>query len=146
MKPIEKTIEINAPKERVWDVLIKDELNRQWYAEFMEGSHAVTDWKQGSKVRFLDNDKNGILGRIVENKPYESIVIEYDGEVKNGQDDLESEAAIAMKGTQEIYKLRSENGKTILDARAEMDENFYDMMAAAWDKAAVKIKELAENN
>ncbi len=146
MKPIEKSIEINAPKERVWDVLVKDELNRQWYAEFMEGSHARTDWKQGSEVRFLDNDNNGIVGRIIENKPYESIVIEYDGEVRNGQDDLESEAAKAMKGTQEIYRLRSENGKTILDARAEMDDNYYEMMNEAWDRAAVKLKQLAENN
>ncbi len=146
MKPIEKTIEINATKEKVWDVLVKDEFNRQWYAEFSEGTRAQTDWKEGSKVRFIDNSNSGIVGRIVENKPLESIVIEYEGEVKNGLDDLESDGAKAMKGVRESYKLSEKNGLTILDAYCDMDESYYDMMKEAWDKAAVKIKQLAEKN
>ncbi|MGZ5242489.1 MAG: SRPBCC family protein [Bacteroidia bacterium] len=146
MKPIEKTIEINAPKEKVWDVLVKDELNRQWYAEFSEGSHAQTDWQEGSKVRFVDNSNNGIVGRIIESKPYESIVIEYDGEVKNGEDDLESDTAKAMKGASESYKLSSKNGLTILNARLDMDEKYHDMMNKAWDRAAVKLRQLAESH
>lgn len=146
MKAIEKTIEINAPAARVWDVLVKDELNRQWYAEFMEGSHAQTDWKLGSEARFLDNDNNGIVGRIIESNPHESIVIEYDGEVKNGEIDLESEGAKAMKGTHESYKLSSQNGATVLDVKVDMHESYYDMMNEAWDRAAAKLKQLAEAN
>jgi hypothetical protein len=35
--------------ESMWD----DSTYRQWTSAFSEGSHAVSDWKEGSKVLFL---------------------------------------------------------------------------------------------
>ena len=144
MKAIEKTLHINAPKEKVWDVLVNDKLNRIWYAEFSEGTYAETDWKAGSKVKFIDKTNNGLVGRITESKPNESLILEYEGQVLNGEEDYESDNAKAMKGGRESYKLSSENGSTQLDIRGDMDESFYEEMAGAWDKALQKIKELAE--
>lgn len=54
MKTIKKTIDIHASGEQVWKVLIEDQYNRKWFAEFGEGSHAVGDWNQ----EFIDNLTN----------------------------------------------------------------------------------------
>ena len=144
MKTIKKSIIINASKEKVWDVLVLDELNRVWYAEFAPGSHARTDWKVGSKVIFADDKDSGIIGKIIAHDTYKLLSMEYNGVLVNGMEDYESDEAKAMKGAQEIYRLSEENGVTRLDAQCDMDEGFFDMMASAWDKAMLKIKELAE--
>lgn len=143
MKTIQKTKQINAPKEKVWNVLLEDAYNRIWMAEFMEGSHAKTDWIVGHKVRFLDNNDNGLVGRIITKQPYEAIEMEYDGEVKNGQDDLDSDMARQMKGSRENYYLSEENGVTTLKIESDMDDNWIEMMSAAWDRALDKIEELS---
>lgn len=142
-KMIEKTKEIQASKDKVWNVLLEDEYNRIWMAEFMEGSHAKTDWIVGHKVRFLDNNDNGIVGRIITKQPYDIIEMEYDGEVVNGEDNLDSEMAQQMKGATEKYYLSEENGVTTLNVKVDMDATYYDMMSEAWDKAMDKIEELS---
>ncbi|MFT3795289.1 hypothetical protein [Flavobacterium sp.] len=121
----------------------KDAYNRIWMAEFMEGSHAKTDWIVGHKVRFLDNNDNGIVGRILTKQPYEAIEMEYDGEVKNGEDDLDSEMGKAMKGARENYYLSESDGVTTLKVEVDMDQQWMDMMSVAWDKALEKIEELS---
>ena len=42
------TIKIKASAEKLWDVLTKPELVKQW----QYGSDLVTDWKVGSSIRF----------------------------------------------------------------------------------------------
>ncbi|CAN5507420.1 hypothetical protein BH23BAC1_BH23BAC1_24520 [soil metagenome] len=140
---IKKSIEIDAPKEKVWEVLQEDQYTRNWYAEFKEGSHAVTDWKEGSKALFLDNEGNGMIGRIITKKPFEIISIEYDGFIMGGVEDYESEGARATKGTKETYRLSGTNGKTKLDIESDMGKDWFDSMSEAWDRALEKIKELS---
>ena len=146
MKPktILKSIEIKAKKEKIWDVLILDKYNRKWYAAFMEGTYAETDWKKGSKALFLDKERNGMIAIVEENKPYELLSLEYQGEVLKGKENYESESAKAIKGGREIYKLSEINGVTTLHISGDMTEELFDYMSASWDKALQKIKELAE--
>lgn len=56
--------EINASPEKAWDVLWREESYSKWTAPFMEGSLAETDWQEGSKILFLDPDRNGIVSQI----------------------------------------------------------------------------------
>lgn len=60
---------IDAPKEKVWQVLWNDETYPKWTAPFGEGSRAETDWKEGSKVLFLGAEGEGMVSRIAENRP-----------------------------------------------------------------------------
>ena len=46
LKMIIKDIDINASKEKVWNVLFDDATYRIWAASFMPGSYAVTDRKE----------------------------------------------------------------------------------------------------
>ncbi len=145
IKTIKKQIDINASKEKVWDVLTKDELNRIWFTEFSEGTTAKTDWQVGSKVIFIDNSGFGIIGKIIENKPGEALSIQYIGVVNNGAEDYESEEAKNIMNSLETYKLSENNGVTHLDVSSDMGEEYFEMMEAGWDRAMEKIKDLAEN-
>src|SRR5215470_13474083 len=42
------TIRLNAQANKIWDVLTKPELVKQW----QYGSDLITDWKVGSEIRF----------------------------------------------------------------------------------------------
>ena len=146
MQTIKKEIAIDAPKEIVWQVLLNDEFTRQWYEAFSPGSHAETDWQVGSKAVFTDNTCSGLVSRIVENKQYEVIAMEFEGAVDKGVEDYDSSMANAIRGGKEIYRLSEESGSTQLSIAADMDENYFEMMSAAWDKALEQLKTLAEKS
>ncbi len=145
MKVIRKSIEIEAPEKKIWDVLIQDHYSRDWMAIFSPGSHALTDWQAGSKVIFTDGSGSGIIGRIIANDPTELLSIEYDGVLTDNKEDFESEEAQVFKGAREIYRLTQKDGKTVLDIESDMTEGFFDTMSKAWDEAMPRIKYLAEN-
>jgi uncharacterized protein YndB with AHSA1/START domain len=144
VKTIHKTIDIKAPKEQVWNVLFGDSTYQIWTKEFSESSYAETDWKEGSKAVFKDNTNSGLVGRIIQSQPYDLLSIEYDGELKNGVEDFESEASQSIKGGRETYKLSEQDGATRLIVASDMDESYFDTMSEAWDRALLKVKELAE--
>jgi uncharacterized protein YndB with AHSA1/START domain len=146
MKTIKKSIEINASREKVWQVLTEDRYTKIWYSEFHEGSQAETDWQLGSKAVFKDPDGNGIVGTIIKNTPLEIITIEYSGMIMNNVEDYDSDWAKAMKGVQETYILSEKDGITTLNIECGMMDEMYDMMDGLWDKALAKFKELAEQN
>jgi hypothetical protein len=144
MKTIRKSIEINASKEKIWDILTQDQYNQEWYAIFSPGSYALTDWQPGSKVIFADNSGSGIIGSIRVHDPYELLSIEYYGVLNNHVEDFESKEAQVFKGAHEIYRLSSQDEKTILNIEVDMSDDFFDTMYKAWDKALLKIKMMAE--
>jgi uncharacterized protein YndB with AHSA1/START domain len=146
MPKIKKTIEINASKEKVWEVLTEDRYTKIWYAEFHEGSHAITDWKVGSKAVFTDGSGNGIIAKITKNDPTEILSMEYSGMLINGKEDYESEMACGVAGGSETYIMLEKEGVTTLDVEADMNDEMYDMMSGLWEKAFAKLKELAEQN
>jgi uncharacterized protein YndB with AHSA1/START domain len=143
-RTITKSIDIDATPERVWDVLLDDATYRQWTAEFMAGSYAETDWQEGSTVRFLDPSGSGLLAHIAASRHPELVDIEYDGLVADGKDDTESDHAREYRGSRETYRLTRTPSGTHLDISADMAEQYYDDMVAAWDRALAKAKALAE--
>ena len=145
-KTIKKSVNINAGSETVWDVLTNDRLTRIWYAAFSEGAHAETDWKEGSKAIFKDNAGFGLVGRVIKSMPNEVLSVEYTGVLTDGKEDYDSDLAKQVKGGREMYSITHKEGITRLDIASDMSEDSYDQMSQMWDKALVKIKQLAENS
>lgn len=142
-------VEINASKEKVWDVLFGVETYPQWTKAFSEDSKVITDWQKGSKALFLDGNDRGMVSRIAENVANEFMSIEHLGMYDNGVEDFESEHVKMWAGAKENYTLTNENGKTNLHIFMEMEETeankpMIDMFAEMWPKALAKVKELAE--
>ena len=145
-KTIYQSISIAASKEKVWNVLTEDSCLRIWYAEFSEGCHAVTDWKIGSKVLFIDNNGDGLIGKVIANTPCEILSVKYEGMMEKGKEEFDSPIAQSVKGGLETYTLSEEQGKTLLHIAGDMSADYYDFMFAAWTRALQKIKELSESN
>lgn len=136
-------MEINAPKEKVWQVLTDNNLTTIWYSAFGEGTHAETDWKLGSKALFTDNTGSGLVSKIIVNKPFESLSVEHQGIVTNGTEDYESDIAKLIKGGLENYYLTETNGITTLSIECDMSSDYYDSMSAAWEDALKILNKLA---
>lgn len=145
MKTIEKSIRIQASPEKIWEVLTLDRYTKDWYSVFSPGSYALTDWKEGSKVLFLDQSNSGMVGKVKESIPGKSLVVEFMGQILDGKEDLDSAEAQQYKGGHETYRLTEENGSTRLDITSDMDEGMFEMMSARWEKAFERMKALAEN-
>ena len=64
MTTLHYLIFINAPKEKVWDTMLKDETYREWTKPFCEGSYYRGDWSEGSKIIFLGPDPKTLIGPI----------------------------------------------------------------------------------
>jgi hypothetical protein len=143
MKKIRKSIEITAPKESVWAVLLEDAYTKDWMSHFSPGSRPKTDWIEGHKVIFTDNSGMGIVGRIAEKKPYEKLSFTYDGIVVGGEEIYDTDQARAWKGATETYTLTAKDGNTVLDIESDMEDEMFDDMAMRWESALQRISELS---
>ena len=140
-------ISIKAIKEKVWDTLWQDASYRKWTSVFSESSYAVTDnWKEGTKVLFLDAKGSGMVSTVAENKPNTYMSIKHLGEVKDGIEDTTSERVQLWNGAMENYTLIETPGGTDLKIELEgnMPDEFKDFFLNTWPKALEKVKELAE--
>ena len=146
MEKLEFTIEIDAPRNKVWDVLWADNTYREWTSVFSEGSRAETDWKKGSKVLFLDGKNHGMVSTIAENIPNEFMSFKHLGEVKDGVEDIDSAKAQGWSGALENYTLKTVNGKTALTVDMAITPEFKEMFESVFPKALEKVKTLAEKN
>jgi len=146
MEKQEFKIAIDAPREKVWNVLWTDDTYREWTSPFSAGSHAETDWKKGSKVLFLDGKGMGMVSTIAENIPNEYMSFEHRGVVKDGVEDTESEEVKKWAGAHENYTLKNVSGKTELVVDMDINDEYKDMFTEIFPKALQKVKELSEHN
>ncbi len=147
MERINFSISINAPKEKVWNVLWDETSYCKLTSVFAEGSSVVTDnWKEGSKVLFLDGKGSGMVSRVAANKPNEYMSFKHMGEVKDGVEDISSEKINSWSGSMENYTLKESGGKTELKIEMDITKDFKDFMLTTWPKALEQVKLLSENN
>jgi uncharacterized protein YndB with AHSA1/START domain len=144
MKKKEFRITIDAPHEKVWNVIIGKDTYPIWTAVFAEGSTVETDWKKGSKALFLDGKGSGMVSEIAESIPYEFLSIRHLGEVVNGKEDIHSEKVKEWAGAYENYTLTEKDGKTEWLTEMDVTEEFGDYFDKTWPQAMEKAKELAE--
>ena len=136
---------IHAPKEKVWKTLWDMNTYNAWTAIFAEGSTVETDnWKEGSKVLFLDGKGNGMVSQVAANRPNEFMSFKHLGVVKDGKEDKENEKANEWSGATENYTLVGQNGNTELKVEMDITDEYRDYFEKTWPIAMEKIKELAE--
>lgn len=144
MEKLNFSVNINTTKEKVWNILWEDASYRIWTSPFCEGSYAVSDWNEGSKVLFLSPGGSGIVSKIAVKRPNEYMSFEHLGEVKNGVEDTSSEQVKQWQGSMENYTLESTVNGTLLTVDMDTSEGFKDYLLKAWPQALQKLKELAE--
>lgn len=145
MERLHFSVDIDAPKEKVWDTLWAKGKHETWTAVFSEGSTVETDWKEGSKVLFTDGKGSGMVSKIAANKPNEYMSFTHLGEMHNGVEDTTSEKVKQWQGATESYTLTENNGGTKLDVDMDISPDYKDYFQDTWPKAIEVIKSLAES-
>jgi uncharacterized protein YndB with AHSA1/START domain len=139
------SIVIDAPRERVWDVMLGDATYREWTTAFTEGSHYVGRWEPGEEIRFLDGTGNGMVSRIAEARRPEFVSIEHLGLIKAGREDRESDEVKPWAGVHENYTfVEAGAGATAVHVDMDLDDAHADMFDDMWPKALERLKVVAE--
>lgn len=139
---------INAPREKVWEVMLGEETYREWTEVFNPegGSHYEGSWDEGEEIRFIGPDEQGrqrgMYSRIAKNKPYEFISIEHLGEIEDGKE----VPSPTFAGAHENYTFTDKHGATLLevDLESNMPDEYAKMFQDMWPQALAKLKQLAE--
>jgi hypothetical protein len=143
MKKLQFSIDIKAPREQVWNVLWNDSTYRKWTSVFSEGSYAISDWNEGSKILFLDPEGNGMSSIIEKKIPNEFMSFSHKGEVKNKK---ELPANPSWSGAMESYTLRQTGEITNLKVELNMLDEHVEMFNGLFPKALQKVKEITEKS
>ncbi len=146
METLNYEIQINAPIQKVWDLLWQSETYSIWTQFFMPGSQMKSDWEIGGKTYFTDKAGNGMVSTIRSlNEPYE-VVFSHLGTIKDGVVDTESKEVKDWSGCEEKYFLRAIDEKTTeLRAITHIDGDHEEYMNNGFKQGFAMLKNLAEN-
>lgn len=147
MKKITFSIDIKAPKEKVWYSLWDDENYENWTSAFSEGSHAVSDWNEGSKIYFLGpGSGGGMSSKISIKKPFDTMSFTHLGEIKEYKEIPNTAETESWSGSEERYDLTEKDGVTTVTLTMDVVEKFADYFNDVFPKALQKLKEIAESD
>jgi len=135
---------IDAPRQRVWDLMLGPETFSRWAGEFAEGSYYEGSWEAGQKIRFLTPDGRGLTAVIAENRPFETVAIRHRGIVDHGVDDTDSDAVHAWATADERYTFVDVDGGTEVRVDMDVPPDFPADMADTWPRALARLKALCE--
>ena len=144
MKRITFKTEINAPAERVWDVLWSDRSYREWTSAFSPGSYAESDWKEGSSIRFLSPEGEGMRSEIAKKVDNRLMSFRHLGTVVGGKDVADSKESEEWKGAMENYHLRANGQGTQLEVELDITDEFEDYFKKTFPRALQRVKDLSE--
>lgn len=135
------SIDINAPRERVWQVLWDDASYRDWTSAFSEGSYAVSDWNEGSTIQFLDPSGSGMSAIIEKKTSNELMSFKHVAEIKNGQEQPPAQ----WSGAREKYTLTTSGRGTRLVVELESPDEYRKVFEDMFPKALQRVKTLSES-
>jgi uncharacterized protein YndB with AHSA1/START domain len=143
---VDRSIEIHASAQRVWDILTSPAQNADWASEFSGGGpalHIESDWALGSPVLWKDRKGRVVVeGSVTDCVPH--ALLRYTV--------FDVEGARPAVGPDDgiTYKLTEREGMTVLWVSqgdfSTMPEGakYRDLSEAIWDRALMRIKHLAE--
>ena len=145
------SIQVNAPAAVVWQTMFDASTYRQWTSVFNPDSYFEGSWLPGSEIRFLGsnpdggmNGLNGMYGVITEHRPYEFVLIEYQGQIVNDVDDTTSREARQLIGAREAYSFSETDGTTTVTIDVDTADTYAELFGEFWPKGLAKLKGLAE--
>lgn len=150
MENLSYDIIINAPKQKIWDVLWTPETYSEWTKYFNPKSISLmkSDWKVGGKTYFTNSDGEGMVSTIDSLEKPDQIVFKHLGMVdKDGKEDTQSKEVMEWNGSFEKYFLISlDNGTVKLQAEVQAESEWKDHMNEGFTKGLQIVKDLAESN
>ncbi len=140
MEKLTFNIEIEAPPEKVWNVLWGEITYRQWTTAFTEGSFYEGTLEKGSLVKFFDPHQNGMYSRVEQNIPHKEMKFLHLGEIYNG-----TEVPRNWGEATEAYLLEETEDGTLLTTEIQTPEEFKSFFEEKFPDALAIVKNLSEN-
>ena len=145
MNNINHSIAINAPAAKVWEILWRDETYRKWTSAFQEGSYAVSDWKEGSRIHFLDSNGQGMYSVIETMQAPKTMVFRHLGVIDGGKELPPTPETEKWSDGRESYFLSEEGGVTTVKVSSLAPPEYVEVFNTAFTKGLAIVKELSEN-
>jgi uncharacterized protein YndB with AHSA1/START domain len=141
MNRLHFSIDIAAPRDKVWRVLWDDASFRDWTSVFAQGSYAVSDWNEGSTIQFIDpSSRDGMSAVIEKKRPGEFMSFRHEAEIKNGKVQPPAE----WSGAHENYTLTANDGRTTLTVDLDAPDEYREMFEGKFPEALQRVKQLSE--
>lgn len=139
MKKLQFSIDIEAPREKVWSILWDDKTFRDWANNIDEGMYMTGDLKEGNEVQFMSPNGFGVASFVSKLAVNEFVSFQHMMDTRDGE-----EREKEWTGGTESYSLTEKDGVTTLTIESgtppEQEENF----TIRLPKALQRVKILAE--
>ncbi len=143
MNKMQFHIEINVPKEKVWDTLWRDETFREWAGLIDPGTYLVGELKEGNEVQFISANGYGVTSLVAKLIEGEYLLFQHQADT---QDSGEREREKEWTGGEESYSLSEKDGVTTLTVVFDIPPEQEEYFAANYPKALARLKALAERS
>lgn len=142
MKDMQFTIQINAPKEKVWQTLWQDETFRQWASVIDPETYMVGELKEGSQVQFISaHGGYGVTSLVAKLAENEYLLLKHQADT---QDSGAAKRDDQWTGGDEEYQLVESNGSTTLTVSFGVPPELEAEFKVSYPKALQLLKELSE--
>ncbi len=146
MQKLQYSVEIDAPREHVWETMLGDETYRQWVDVAWPGSRFKGEWKQGTEISFHGGEgEGGTLAHLTIVEPFSRVQAEHVAVIgEDGAADRESVMAKDWIGTLEHYTFTDKDGGTELVVDITTSPDWVEMLDSGWPAALQALKQLSE--
>ena len=139
------SIEIEAPREKVWHTMLDSETYKQWTSAFGEGNYYEGSWDEGAEIKFLMADEQGgMIAEIAENRPHEFVSIRQLGMIGERSEGGAEPEIVRFDPFYENYTFADSPGGTELQIDMDIEPEFAGDMDDAWPRALAALKRLCE--
>ena len=136
------SIEIKAPRERVWNTLWDGKTFRDWANIIDEGTYMVGELKEGNEVQFISSVSGFGVTSLVE-KLAQNEFISF-RQMADTKDSGEREREKEWTGGTESYSLAENEGITTLTVDIDVPPGQEETFRVRFPKALERVKILAE--
>lgn len=142
MQKLQFSIEIKAPREKVWTTLWEDKTFRDWANIIDEGMYLVGEMREGNEVQFISSVNGyGVTSLVEKLVPNEFVLLrQMTDTTESGKKEREKEWA----GGTESYSLAEKDGITILTVATDVPPEQVETFTVRLPKALERVKILAE--
>lgn len=145
MKNLVYKTTINAPRKKVWDIMLQRETYKEWAGAAWPDSSYEGEWEEGSNVRFIGPDGSGTLASLLEVRKPEYISAKHIAILlSGGVEDRTSEMAKEWVGMTENYTFKENGNSTELTVDMKSYPAWEKMLEDGWPVALKKLKEICE--
>ena len=144
MQKLTFSVNIDAPVNHVWNVMLDLETYQQWASAFSEGSTYEGGWDEGNTIRFVGPEDEGEFGGLVAvveaNRANAFVSLRYTAELEGGAEKIDS----PVVGMRESYSFVETAGGTTVNIELELPDEWAPMMSDMWPPALAELKRVAE--